>query len=221
MTRLRVQSSTPQNRIYHRPELFSWFLQNKGQLLWSIFTLIQSWIAAGKPAGAVNEHGMRAYCQVVGVVLEHANYGGVLLNMNQLHDQASREEEDFKTLVAYWHKKHGTARVTATDIVQLLKEGELYPDGLTAHQPALIGKKIKYWEGRTAHGFIIRRPFDPANHRHVYQLESSIPVTLTAGGTGKTGGTGEETEDVSQATESLVGDWSGIIAPVSTDRLQA
>ncbi|MFK7602666.1 hypothetical protein ACI3L1_10680 [Deinococcus sp. SM5_A1] len=191
---LDVQPGVAQNRTYRRADLFDWFKQHRPRLLWAVFTLIQAWVAAGMPEGTVYESGMRKYSQRVGGVLEHAGYGGVLMNMNQLHNQTNREDEDFNTLIALWAEAYSTARVTATEICKLMQDHDLYPDGLQNHQHAAVGRKVKYWEGRSAHGFEVLRPYDPANHRYTLQLRTISSLLITPGETGDTGTTGGESE---------------------------
>ncbi|WP_075830029.1 hypothetical protein [Deinococcus marmoris] len=198
LVHLDVQSGVAQNRTYRRADLFDWFNQHRSKLLWAIFTLIQAWVKAGMTKGTVHEAGMRNYSQSVGGVLEYAGYGGVLMNMAQLHNQANREDEDFNTLIAIWAKAYGTKRVTATEVCKLMEEHDLYPDGLQNHQPAAVGRKVKYWKGRSAHGFEVLRPYDSANHRYTLQLQSISSLSSSPGGTGTTGDTGEEMEPVDQ-----------------------
>lgn len=168
---LEARSATPQNRTFHRDDLFGWLEEQRGALLWAIFTLVQHWVASGQPAGQVHEQGMRAYCRVVGGILEQAGYSGVMENMAQLRRQTGRDQEDFQTMVALWREKFGFRKVLATELTVLLVEHLLFPDGLSSHQPALVGKKLKRMAGRVAHGCVIRRPYDAARHCHVYQLE--------------------------------------------------
>lgn len=215
LIKLGVTGSTPQNRVYRRANVFSWFAERRPELIHAVHTLIQSWVAAGMPRGAVHEHGMARYSEVVGGVLNHVGYGDVLVNMNQLHDQASREEEDFKTLVALWHAKFSTRTVTASELTALMRAHDLYPDGLTSHSPAVVGKRVKYWEGRTAHGMVIRRPFDPSNHRHLLRLEI-LKIPGATGGTGDTGGVGES---VVNAGEPVARGGPGADAPAAPDGL--
>ncbi|MDV6373673.1 hypothetical protein [Deinococcus arenicola] len=198
LVHLDVQSGVAQNRTYRRADLFDWFNQHRPRLLWAVFTLIQAWVTAGMPEGNVYEAGMRKYSQRVGGVLEYAGYGGVLMNMAQLHNQANREDEDFNTLIAVWAKDYGTGKITITEVCKLMEDHHLYPNGLQNHHPGAVGRKVKNWKGEGAHGFEVLRPYDPANHRYTLQLQAISIPSIVSGDTGTTGDTGEEMEVLDQ-----------------------
>ena len=143
----------------------------RAEYLWAIFTLIQGWLASGKPQGTVTEGGMRAYCQVVGGFTEAFGYGPVLANAADLTEQASHEQEELLALIHAWAARFGTDTVTAKQLAQLIADEGLVFDGLTTLHHTGVGKLVKRHRDAVLGGYQVRVTPDPSNKRSVYSLE--------------------------------------------------
>ena len=66
-------------------DIRAWVLDNRGKLIWACLTLIQAWIAKGKPMGTENIlAGFESWSRVMGGVLKVAGIGGFNANRDKL-----------------------------------------------------------------------------------------------------------------------------------------
>jgi hypothetical protein len=75
------------------PNLLGYVRTNRGQLVWAGLTLIQAWIAAGKPAGIEILASYEPWSQVMGGILSVAGIEGFLENRGELKEVAADETD--------------------------------------------------------------------------------------------------------------------------------
>ena len=84
---------------FRHPNLLGYVRTNRGQLVWAGLTLIQAWIAAGKPAGIEILASYEPWSQVMGGILSVAGIEGFLENRGELKEVAADEDGPIKIFV--------------------------------------------------------------------------------------------------------------------------
>lgn len=108
---LDAQSAEPEKRSgWRHDDIRAWVKENRGELVWACLTLIQNWIAKGKPmykSEALNS--FENWSAVLGGILKCANVGGFLGNRQELKAMASdgRENDIMVLLEEWWQEKPG------------------------------------------------------------------------------------------------------------------
>ena len=77
-----------QRQGFRHPKLRYWARQHRGQLIWAALTLVQAWIAAGKPAGQQSLGSYESWAEVVGGIQEVAGIPGFLGNLDKVYGEA-------------------------------------------------------------------------------------------------------------------------------------
>lgn len=111
--RLVPKAEQPWKRTgFRHPELIPWVKKERNSLLTAMLTLIQNWVARGRPLSNITLGSFESWAKVIGGILETAEIEGFLENQDQLHDQASDEDIAWKTFVSVWFYKHKENEVT-------------------------------------------------------------------------------------------------------------
>jgi len=102
---LDAQSSEPEKRSgWKHDDIRSWAKDNRGELVWACLTIIQNWIAEGKPL--YKEEALNSFenwSGVVGGILKSAGIKGFLGNRQELKAMASDgRENDIVVLLEEW-----------------------------------------------------------------------------------------------------------------------
>ncbi|MCP4680531.1 MAG: hypothetical protein GY854_34615 [Deltaproteobacteria bacterium] len=85
----------------HKP-IENWAKQNRGELVWSVLTLVQAWIAAGRPAGTQTLGSFESWAEIMGGVLDVVGIDGFLGNLDDLYADTDSEGEIWRELVTAW-----------------------------------------------------------------------------------------------------------------------
>lgn len=100
LIRLDANVERPTDRKdFRHPNLLGYVRTNRGQLVWAGLTLIQAWIAAGKPAGIEILASYEPWSQVMGGILSVAGIEGFLENRGELKEVAADEDGPIKIFV--------------------------------------------------------------------------------------------------------------------------
>jgi hypothetical protein len=70
-----------------------WVHANRGELVWSLLTLAQAWVAVGKPRGAVTLGSYESWARVIGGILDVAGIQGFLGNVKEFQAEANEDRE--------------------------------------------------------------------------------------------------------------------------------
>lgn len=99
-------------KVFRHPSLKTWCKETRGLLVWACLTIIQNWIAKGKPELTDPSRllaGFEDYCRVVGGILEVAGIQG--FNSNRALIRADARIEELDILVREWFSVFGTEPV--------------------------------------------------------------------------------------------------------------
>lgn len=103
---IRLNAGVPRPHLrqgFRHPKLREWVRQEHGRLVWSCLTLIQAWIAAGRPKGT-NRLGMyESYSEVIGGILQIAGVQGFLDPEEQI--RLEDDLDDLGPLIPIWYER--------------------------------------------------------------------------------------------------------------------
>lgn len=96
---------------FRHPDLIGHIRRNRGALVWACLTLVQAWIAAGRPAGEARLASYEAWSRVMSGILAIAGMDGLLENRDELKEATADDDAPMKAFVRLWHGEFGHARV--------------------------------------------------------------------------------------------------------------
>ena len=112
LIRLDANVERPTDRgDFRHPNLLGFARANRGQLVWACLTLIQAWVAAGRPAGAAILASYEAWSQTMGGILTVAGIEGFLENRDELKEVAADDDGPIKNFIGMMYREFGTKPV--------------------------------------------------------------------------------------------------------------
>lgn len=108
---------------FRHENLRQWAADNRDLLVWSAQTLVQAWLASGRPEPKCKPLGSyENWSTVVGGVLENAGIPGFLDNLQEFYEISDTETAVWRGFVIGWQKNHGQNRVGVADLFKLAVE---------------------------------------------------------------------------------------------------
>jgi len=90
----RMPESELEGREFSKPDLDTWVIENRGDLIWACLTLIQNWIAKGRNPGKLGFKSYENFAKVMGGILDAAGIEGFMENVNTF--RASKRVENLE-----------------------------------------------------------------------------------------------------------------------------
>ena len=119
-TRLDAKSPTPWLKRKFKHEEPAWTMRNRSTLIWAFLTLIQAWIAAGKPlADGKDEPYIGKYetwSRVMGGIFKVCGIDGFLENLSEFYAEADTEDSEILPFIDTWWEIEKSRPVTASDL---------------------------------------------------------------------------------------------------------
>ncbi|HXF87326.1 MAG TPA: hypothetical protein VNK48_03095, partial [Xanthobacteraceae bacterium] len=110
---------------FRHPNLLAWVQANRGPLVAACLTLGRAWVAAGRPRDRRTTLGsFESWSEVVGGILEVAGVPGFLANAEELYELSDAEGTLWRSFVAAWWDRFGTAEVGTSDLFPIAGECE-------------------------------------------------------------------------------------------------
>lgn len=131
--RLDAKQSRPwQRENFRHPDLLSWVLEKRGELVGALLTIARSWFAAGKPkAEEVPRLGsFEAWTEIVGGMVTFAGVGGFLGNLKELYDKADQGNAEWEAFLEEWWRQRGEDSITVKDLHKLIEKESSLKDAL-------------------------------------------------------------------------------------------
>lgn len=88
----RMPESELEGRTFHKPDLDTWVIENRGDLVWACLTLIQNWIAKKRLPGQAGFKSYESFAKVMGGILGAAGIDGFMQNVEAF--RASKKVEN-------------------------------------------------------------------------------------------------------------------------------
>lgn len=138
-TRLNPTSDKPWLKTdFKHPDLRSWVMSKRAELIEAALIIIQSWIAAGQPKPEVKPLGtFEKWSYVMGGILQNAGVPGFLSNVIELYESADIEGEAWRIFTSSWWDKYQNEPVKISDLFEIAREIE----GLPIHSRSESGQK--------------------------------------------------------------------------------
>ena len=104
---------------FRHPGLLVWIKENRSALVGAVLTLVQHWIASGRPKSKSEQSlgGFESWAAVIGGILDCAGIEGFLENTLDFYDDAQTENEQNKVFVAAWYRECKEDSVRASDLL--------------------------------------------------------------------------------------------------------
>ncbi len=123
--------------------LIEWARDNRGRLVWAALTLIQAWVAEGRPAGDKTLGMFESWARTMGGILDVAGVKGFLGNLQEFYANADAEGATWRAFVAAWWTAYAGNGVKATELHTLAVEvGMPLGDKSEQSQKVRLGQKL-------------------------------------------------------------------------------
>lgn len=143
-------------RDFRHPELPAWTAKHRGELIYAALTLIQAWVAAGRPEADVTPLGSyENWTRVMGGILEYAGVPGFLGNILEFYELADSESAVWREFLEAWWQRYGDKKVKTSELFPLALEIENFDLGKGATERAqkiTFGRKIAAMRDRIFDG---------------------------------------------------------------------
>ncbi len=155
----KVEDPWSRTNFKHK-SIREWAGENRGQLIWAALTLIQAWIAEGKPSGDQVLGMFESWAEVMGGILDVAGIPGFLSNLREMHRQSDEETEAWQEFLNGWWEKFGSTVVTTGMLHGMAIENDLLlpilGSGSERSQKTILGSALGKMAGRKIGGYEVR-----------------------------------------------------------------
>jgi putative DNA primase/helicase len=156
---IRIRLDSGQERPWARPtvsfrhpDLLGWVLAERGALVHAALTLVQAWLALGRPAGKNASLGMfGAWSSVMGGILTTAGVSGFLGDIAHAYQKLDVESADVKRFLTAWWAKYPQTPTPVSDLYTIATSPEvLFPlGGQDDHGRHIsLGRRLRELVGR-------------------------------------------------------------------------
>jgi hypothetical protein len=169
---------------FKHPLIAEWTHENRSALVHAALTVIQAWIAAGKPLHATRLGSFESWSGIMGGVLEVAGIPGFLCNLNELYEAADTDGQMWREFTgAWWEAYHEEPRKVG-ELNQFCEERDLMlgvrGDGSARSQQTRLGKALAAKRDRVFNGLTVKQS---SQHNHKTGVLYALALA-DAGGTG-------------------------------------
>ena len=169
---------------FKHPLIAEWAHENRSALVHAALTLVQAWIAAGKPLHTARLGSFESWSGIMGGVLEVAGIPGFLCNLNELYEAADTDGQMWREFTGAWWEAYHEEPKKVGELNQFCEERDLMlgvrGDGSARSQQTRLGKALAAKRDRVFNGLTVKQS---SQHNHktgvLYALASADP-----GGTG-------------------------------------
>jgi hypothetical protein len=128
--RIDAQTERPEERgNFRHADLEAWTREHRGEIVHAILTIVQGWIAAGKPQGTQVLGSYGAWSAVHGGILDFLGVKGFLGNRNEDRILTVSEDAAWSMFVDAWWAEHRDKPVKVADLFDLAVAIDGFPLG--------------------------------------------------------------------------------------------
>lgn len=172
---------------FKHPDIRGWTADHRKALVQACLTLVQAWVAAGRPPGKYTLGGYERYVQTMGGILDVAGIPGFLGSLAADIADMNTSDAGWSAIIYYWQALHKGEPFSAADLMPLVESHNLLTsviDGKTDRARATqLGNALGRVAGRIFNGVKIDRDRDesgnPLKDRHGvarYRLVTADPL---------------------------------------------
>ncbi len=155
----------------HR-DLERWTMAHRGELVGAILTLVQAWIAAGRPAfGGRRLGSFEDWTETLGGILEVIGVPGFLANLEDFYATADTEGTVWRDFVRDWWAEYGPEAKIAADLVPIAIRAGIELTGNTDQkQSASLGTQVSKQADNVYDGLVLRKGARERGKGQTYKL---------------------------------------------------
>ena len=130
---------------FRHPSLREWAREHRAALIGAALTLVQAWLAAGRPSPAVRPLGSyESWTRVIGGILHRAGIEQFLDNLDDLYERADSEGTVWRRFVEAWWEEHEGREVGVADLYTIAVDMEDFDlgKGQERSQKTVLGKGL-------------------------------------------------------------------------------
>ncbi|MBS2031957.1 MAG: toprim domain-containing protein [Deltaproteobacteria bacterium] len=163
---------------FRHADLRGWTLENRGRLLHAVLTLVQAWIAEGKPVGKAKRLGsFERWTEVLGGILDVAQVPGFLENQDELYELADAKGQEQREFVGKWWDEHSGSQMKASQLLQMVDRYCLLPSEVDGakHQGRLtqLGQVLRALRGKCFGELVVEVEPDTHSKGYWYRLRTA------------------------------------------------
>jgi len=119
--RLDAKVEAPESRTgFRHANLISHVRDHRVGLVHAALTIVQAWLAAGRPAGTQVMGSFESYTAVMGGILDVVGVPGFLTNADELRQRGDTETGEWRAFVQSWWARWNDAWLGVSDLAALL-----------------------------------------------------------------------------------------------------
>lgn len=126
---------------FRHDDLERYVMQNRGQLVAAILTVVRGWVVAGRPQGDNPILGsFREWCLTIGGILAYAGVSGFLQNLSAIYERMDEDSPAWELFIAAWYARFGDQAVTVNELVQRLRQEDAFRETV----PDPLGEELDW-----------------------------------------------------------------------------
>jgi hypothetical protein len=110
---------------FRHGDLHGWAKEHRGELIWAALTLVQAWLAAGRPPGGAALGSFENWAATLGGILSVAGVPGFLANLRDLYEKSDEDTGEWQAFLELWWERHKDHPLKTQDLFLLATEAEL------------------------------------------------------------------------------------------------
>jgi hypothetical protein len=124
--RLDAKVDAPWERQeFRHPNLISWAKSQRGPLVGAALTLVQAWIATGRPRGTQMLGMFESWAETMGGILEVAGVPGLLSNSREFRAKHADKVSEWRAFVTCWWQEYREQSVGVEEVFRLVTQQAL------------------------------------------------------------------------------------------------
>ena len=157
--RMNANAENPALRSdFRHDDLADWAARHRGELVAAIYTLVNAWLAAGRPKHAGQRLGSyEAWSDVMGGILAVAGVPGFLANLTEFFIEADDEGAAWRAFLADWWDEHGPTSIPAGSLLDLARDAGVELPADYAKRAAALGRDVNKQIDNVYGGLAIRK----------------------------------------------------------------
>ncbi len=162
---------------FRHADLRGWVEEHRAELIWAFITMIQAWLAAGRPCATAPRMGMfEGWCDTIGGILEVAGIDGFLGDVDNALVHADRPRVAWDSFVTTWWKRHGSKEVPVAMLLNLASELLDLGDGSERSRSTTLGILLAQHQDRLSGRHRVVRSTHDRRGAALWQLIDSGPA---------------------------------------------
>jgi hypothetical protein len=133
----------PESRTGFLHALPDWAHDHRADIVWACLTLIQNWIAAGRPPWSGTPLGsLESWCRTMGGIFDAARMPGFLDNLEDFRESSDEESAMWSAFLRRWWEAYAHREVTGPELFEIARDGLDLGTGTTRAQQTTLGNVL-------------------------------------------------------------------------------